>query len=67
MKYDSDYAEAGADYYDRRDERNHEHLVRHHQQALTRLGYQVTLIPPGDGRPPPGTHTPPAATTGHAA
>ena len=53
MKHDQDYAEAGADYYDRRDARNHEHLVRHHQQALARLGYQVTLIPPGDGSPPP--------------
>lgn len=54
MKDDADYAEAGADYYDLRDRRNHEHLARHHQQALTRLGYQVTLTPPGDG-PPPGT------------
>jgi hypothetical protein len=53
MRYDGDYAEAGADYYDRRDQRNREHLVRHHQQALTRLGYQITLIPPGDGNPPP--------------
>jgi transposase len=53
MKYDADYAEAGADYYDRRDQRSHEHLVRHHQQALARLGYQVTLTPPGDGSPPP--------------
>ena len=53
MKHDEDYAEAGADYYDRRDLRNQEHLVRRYQQALTRLGYQVTLIPPGDGRPPP--------------
>jgi transposase len=53
MKYDADYAEAGADYYDRRDQRNHEHLVRHHQQALARLGYQVTLTPPDDGSPPP--------------
>ena len=24
----------------------------HHQEALSRLGYQVTLIPPGDGSPP---------------
>ena len=55
MKDDSDYAEAGADYYDLRDQRNHEHLVRHHQQALARLGYQVALMPPGDGKPPPGT------------
>jgi transposase len=39
MRYDGDYTEAGADYYDRRDQRNREHLVRHHQQALTRLGY----------------------------
>jgi len=57
MKYDGDYAEAGADYYDRRDARNHEHLVRHHQQALARLGYQVTLTPPGDGSPPPAQAT----------
>ena len=53
MKHDSDYAEAGADYYDQRDQRNHEHLVKHHQEALSRLGYQVTLIPPSDGSPPP--------------
>jgi transposase len=53
MRYDGDYHEAGADYYDRRDARNRDHLVRHHQQALARLGYQVTLIPPGDGSPPP--------------
>jgi hypothetical protein len=26
---------------------------RHHQQALARLGYQVTLTPPGDGTHPP--------------
>jgi len=57
MRYDGDYAEAGEDYYQQRDQRNHEYLVRHHQQALTRLGYQVTLIPPGDGRPPPGPGT----------
>jgi transposase len=53
MKNDQDYAEAGEDFYDRLDQRNRDHLVRHHQQALTRLGYQVTLTPPGDGRPPP--------------
>ena len=53
MTHDSDYTDAGADYYDRRDQRNHEHLVRHHEQALARLGYRVTLIPPGDGSPPP--------------
>ena len=67
MKHGGDYTEAGADYYDRRDRRNHEHLVRHHQQALTRLGYQVTLTPPGDGSPPPGPGTPPAAPRDQAA
>ena len=51
MRYDSDYAEAGADYYDRREPRNHEHLARH--QALARLGYHVTLTPPEGGSPPP--------------
>jgi transposase len=61
MKHHSGYTEAGADYYDRRDQRNYEQLVRHHQQALTRLGYQVTLIPPGDRHPPPGPATPPPA------
>jgi transposase len=61
MTRGEDYAEAGEDYYEQRDHRNHEHLVRHHQHALARLGYQVTLIPPGDGRPPPATNTPPAA------
>jgi hypothetical protein len=55
MRYDGDYTDAGADYYQRRDQRNREHLARHHQQALARLGYQVTLTPPGDHRPPPGT------------
>jgi len=35
--------------HDQRDQRYREHLIRHHQQALARLGYQVTLIPPGDG------------------
>jgi len=59
MKHDADYAEAGEDYYEQRDHRNHEHLVRLHQRALGRFGYQVTLIPPGDGRPP-ATTTPPA-------
>jgi hypothetical protein len=53
IKHDADYAEVGAGYYDRRDARNHEHLARHYQQALARLGYQVTLTPPGDGSPPP--------------
>jgi transposase len=48
-----DYAEAGEDYYAQRDRRDREHLIRHHQQALARLGYQVTLTPPGDGSPPP--------------
>ena len=57
-----DYAEAGQDYYEQRDRRNREHLIRHHQQALARLGCQVTLIPPGDGTPPsPGPGQQPAA------
>ena len=57
-----DYADAGEDYYEQRDRRDREHLIRHHQQALARLGYQVTLIPPGDGSPPPSaTSKQPAA------
>ena len=57
-----DYADAGEDYYEQRDRRDREHLIRHHQQALARLGYQVTLIPPGDGSPPPSATSPqPAA------
>jgi transposase len=38
MRYDGDYLDAGAGYYQRRDQRNREHLARHHQQALVRLG-----------------------------
>jgi transposase len=57
MKRDQDYAEAGADYYQQRDQRNHEHLARHYQQALARLGYQITLTLKADGHPPPGTDT----------
>ena len=67
MRYDGDYVDAGTDYYERRDQRNREHLIRHHQQALARLGCQIQLIPPGDGSPPPGTDTPPAAAPGQAA
>ena len=54
MAHGQDYADAGEDYYDQRDQRNREHLIHHHQQALARLGCQVTLVPPGDGSPPPG-------------
>ena len=54
MARGQDYADAGEDYYDQRDQRNREHLIRHHQQALARLGCQVSLIPPGDSSPPPG-------------
>jgi 4'-phosphopantetheinyl transferase EntD len=57
------YAGQGEDFYDRRDHRNREHIAARHQQALARLGYQVTLIPPGDGRPPPDPDTPPPATS----
>jgi transposase len=54
-RYDADYIDAGADYYERRDQRNHEHLVRYHQNALARLGVEVIVTPPGDGAPPPPT------------
>jgi transposase len=67
MARDQDYAEAGEHYYEQRDQRNREHLIRHHQRALARLGYQVTLTGPGDGSPPPGTDTPPTAAPGRAA
>jgi hypothetical protein len=58
MAHGQDYADAGEDYYYQRDQRNREHLIHHHQQALARLGCQVTLIPPGNGSPPPGTPSP---------
>jgi transposase len=58
MAHGQDYADAGEDYYDQRDQRNRDHLIRHHQQALARLGCQVSLVPPGDGSPPPGTASP---------
>ena len=59
MRYDSDYTDAGADYYEQRDQRNREHLVRYHQNALARLGLQVTVTQPGDGAPPPSSpHNP---------
>jgi hypothetical protein len=62
MRYDGDYIDAGADYYQRRDQRNREHLARHCQHALARLGYQITLTPPGDGSPPPAPQTTPPPT-----
>ena len=34
MSQDQDYTDAGEDYYEQRDQRNREHLIRHHQQAL---------------------------------
>jgi transposase len=67
MRYAGDYLDAGAGYYERRDQRNREHLARHHQQALARLGYQVTLTPPGDGSPPPTPATTPSPTPHQAA
>jgi transposase len=66
MAQQQDYAEAGEQYYDQRDQRNREHLIHHHRQALARLGYQVTLTGPGDGSPP-GTDTPPTAAPSRAA
>ena len=41
MRYDAGYIDAGTNYYERRDQRNREHLVRYHQNALARLGIQV--------------------------
>ena len=35
--------EQGDDFYERREHRNREHIAARHQQALQRLGYQVTL------------------------
>ena len=64
MARGQDYADAGEDYYDQRDQRNREHLIRHHQQALARLGCQVTLVPPGDGTPPATRHSQPAPRPG---
>ena len=55
MRYDAGYIDAGTDYYERRDQRSHEHLVRYHQNALARLGLQVTVTAPGDGAPPSPT------------
>ena len=55
MRYDADYIDAGADYYERRDQRNREHLVRDHQNALARLGLHVTVTASGDGAPPSPT------------
>jgi transposase len=37
MARGQDYADAGEDYYDQRDQRNREHLIHHHQHALARL------------------------------
>ena len=57
MRYDGDYTEAGADFYEHRDERNREHLIRYHQQALTRLGVHLiagTRADPSPPAPPPG-------------
>jgi len=38
MRYDSDYIDVATDYYERRDQRNRERLIRYHQNALARLG-----------------------------
>jgi transposase len=68
MSTGQDYAEDGADYYDQRARRDHEHLARRYQHALTRLGYQVTLTPPGDDPPHGPAPAPPApAPPGQAA
>ena len=36
MRYDTDYIDVGADYYEQRDEHNREHLVCYHQYAMAR-------------------------------
>lgn len=46
MARNEDYREDGADFYDRREARNAQHLAVRYQKTLERLGYQVTLIPP---------------------
>ena len=53
MAYHADYADAGADYYQLRDDRNRDHLIRHHQQALARLGVHITRTDPPSPAPPP--------------
>jgi transposase len=66
LAHDQDYREDGADFYDQRARRNREHLAARHQQALQRLGYQVTLQPL-DGDPAPGAgpaQPPPEGLTG---
>ena len=63
MRYDAGYTDAGTDYYERRDQRNREHLIRYHQNALARLGIPVTATPPGSAPPP----APPAGHPGQAA
>jgi len=50
----------------RPDQRNREHLVRYHHNALTRLGLQVTITHPDDGTPPPPSSPGQAALTGTA-
>ena len=54
MRYDAGYIDAGTDYYERRDQRDREHLIRYHQNALARLGVPVTATPPGNDPPPAG-------------
>lgn len=51
---EQDYREDGDDFYDRRARRDRNHLAARHEQALQRLGYQVTLQLL-DGDPPPDT------------
>jgi hypothetical protein len=46
MRYDAGYIDAGAGCYERREQRNREHLVRYHQNALAWLGVEVIVTPP---------------------
>jgi 4'-phosphopantetheinyl transferase EntD len=43
MARDTACEEQGNDFHERREHRNREHIAARHQQALQRLGYQVTL------------------------
>ena len=58
MARDRDYAEDGEDFYDRRAVRHREHLAIRYQQALQRLGYQVTLTPVEEDPASPAAATP---------
>jgi transposase len=55
MARDTVYEEQGDDFYERREHRNREHIAACHEQALQRLGYQVTLTPIAGHEPAPAS------------